>query len=74
MIQRGKIKDKMPFRIKFLVQLPTLIKDFDYVLHHDQVLMGSIILSHYPLEKREEEILESAYSLCKISKIMGGIL
>jgi len=62
------------FEMKFFLNLPTHQKDFGYELHHDQVISGSILLSHYPLEKEEMEILQSAYNLFKISKLIGGSL
>ena len=67
-------KASTTFEIKFFLNLPTHHKDFVYEVHHDQVISGSILLSHYPLEKEEMEILQSAYNLFKISKLIGGSL
>lgn len=62
------------FKINFLISLPTHYSDFVYELHHDQVIEGSIIVKHYPLEQEEKDILQSVYTLFKSSRRIGGTL
>ena len=55
-----------PFRVTFIVNLPTCSADFHYSLCSEQAAEESIILMHFPLEAFDRNSLRSVFNLCTI--------
>jgi len=51
------------YRVRFLIELPSHQVDFDYAVEKDQSSMGSILLSHYPLDPAESRSLISVQNI-----------